>query len=226
MTNLTNQKSRSWFRSNITRLMFDVRCLCRSSSMILWKKSFLFCFYFHKHTRNKTIKMVGCGKFRKKRGEDDQELPLATISEAFSFAETTRVKLLMVAGCISASLSGLCVPGKTHHIQWNPLSHGMGSIGTKTMNTYSHVTSSLLSFPPVPETFYVTYIAMAWVFSDSFTDLTTSPDDPQFMLQISWLSIRFVIVGYVESVMLTIGPPYIPDLIHTFIFPSYVYVAS
>ena len=108
--------------------------------------------------------------------EDDKDLPLATMSEAFSFAETTRVKLLMVAGCFCACISGLCVPGKK----------------LKGLLHHLRLSSWLLT------AFSFNISAMAWVFSDSFTDLTNAPDDPAFMDQISWLSIRFVVVGYVE----------------------------
>lgn len=59
-----------------------------------------------------TIDMARCCRSTNDRQTDESEAPLATLSEVFSFAETTRVKLLMVAGCISAALGGLCVPGK------------------------------------------------------------------------------------------------------------------
>jgi hypothetical protein len=38
--------------------------------------------------------------------------PLATVSEVFSFAQTLRIKIYMVAGCCFAALAGLCFPGK------------------------------------------------------------------------------------------------------------------
>lgn len=99
-------------------------------------------------------KMVSCQR-QSKQGEKTLE-PLATASEVFSFAQTTRTKCYLIVGWSSAILSGLCFP------------------------------------------------AMAWIFSNSFSDLAVDPSESDFMDQVRSLSFRFIILGIFMCLFMTL----------------------